>query len=66
MEKIKQKDNQLEQLQLENARLRNIEANFENVQVKSHWSLILHLFVHYSNYVFDLIVFLFLAFFVAI
>lgn len=30
---IKQKDNQLEQLQMENVRLRELEANFENVQV---------------------------------
>lgn len=30
---IKQKDNQLEQFQMENARLREIEANFENIQV---------------------------------
>lgn len=31
--KIKQKENQLEQLQEENARLREFEANFEDVQV---------------------------------
>lgn len=31
---IKQKDNQLEQLQEENARLREFEANFEDVQVR--------------------------------
>lgn len=30
---LKQKDNQIDQLQNENARLRNFEANFENVQV---------------------------------
>lgn len=32
---LKQKDNQIDQLQNENARLRNFEANFENVQVTS-------------------------------
>ncbi|XP_031622115.1 golgin subfamily A member 1 [Contarinia nasturtii] len=29
---IKQKDNQLDQMQMENARLRELEANFENIQ----------------------------------
>lgn len=33
LEKLKQKDNQFEQLQAENARLREFEANFEDVQV---------------------------------
>lgn len=32
--KIKQKENQLEQMQEENIRLRKIEANFENIQVR--------------------------------
>lgn len=31
---IKQKDNQVEQLQEENARLREFEANFEDLQVR--------------------------------
>lgn len=30
---LKQRDNQIDQLQIENARLRHFEANFENVQV---------------------------------
>lgn len=35
---IKQKENQLEQLQEENARLREFEANFEDVQVRHRLS----------------------------
>lgn len=30
---LKQKDNQIDQLQIENGRLQNFEANFEDVQV---------------------------------
>lgn len=37
MSTIKQKENQLEQCQSENTRLRDIEANFENVQVAMKW-----------------------------
>lgn len=36
---LKQKDNQIDQLQNENARLRNFEANFENVQVNRQFQL---------------------------
>lgn len=32
---LKQKDNQIDQLQIETARLRNFEENFENVQVSA-------------------------------
>lgn len=38
---IKQKDNQLEQFQLENTRLRNYEENFENIQVFTIISILL-------------------------